>query len=381
MSLSELPSNSIYAKLMSGFFGDQSIDKRNTLWQQFLQKEGLTTNPAETPELLAKYASYIDSIYESQQSGIANQDSQTQIMWALYDILILILSKYMKCQLNNEAVVQFLAEYQKKYQDQMSRVFFYTSNPSTTTEVMSGWGVYGVPKVPTSTDLDNVNLGYAHLTMADYVDWLYRTTAQKAPGIASTITLMVRPERLFEETSPFLSLSASRDANNVYTITINANTKILTNPGDFNSKDVISTNHIVTGTVSVPSDDNYSDFKAKAQELYTNAYTQANAVQKNYTPMVTWQKDILYSHAPTSMESWTQSNLSISSWALKSRTERNRAIQNYLDGAKTRKDVLGDKISQQQNVIDSSSSGRKQSINVLRSMLQQLQTILRAIYK
>lgn len=395
MSLPVLPPNSTYDRLMRGYFGDRTTDDKNTLWQAFLQQEGLTSNPTETPELLARYSTYIDSLYEAQQAmAAAAGDPRLQMLWSIYDILILLISKFVKCQINNQSAVEFLTRYQKAYQDEMSRVFFYIGAPAVSgtdrNDILSQTpdGIR-TPTAQTPSNIDTFKLGYGNLTIAEYVDWLYRKASENSAGTPYSLTIAGKPIVPVGNISwyadlqgqPNTTITVTRDANNNYTISVNSHVEMFEKWwGWIDRKTLLDQNFPQTATISIPSSADYGNFMAKAEELFQASYNQAqSALQARdrsfelYTP---WENNILLNYTGP-----TDEIKSDYAKEVKFRSERNRNIQSCIDAIKSRKDVVGDKADQQQRLIDSSSSGRKQSSNIMQTIIRQMQTILGSIFR
>ena len=122
MSLPIMPTGGTYSKLMTGFFGDKTIDEQNVLWREFLKEKGLTSNPVETPELLKAYSKYIASVYTGQQAqALAEGDPRKKLIMSLYDILVTLIGHFVQTQITNETTVAFLTKYQKNYHHLMSQ--------------------------------------------------------------------------------------------------------------------------------------------------------------------------------------------------------------------------------------------------------------------
>lgn len=544
MSLPTLPPNTSYDRIMRGYFGDRTTDDKNTLWQAFLRQEGLTSNPTETPELLARYSTYIDSLYEAQQKLAESAgDPRLQMLWSIYDILILLISKFVKCQINNQLAVEFMTRYQKEYQNEMSRAFFYVGAPAvsgtdrnqvlsstpdgartptsveapsampifnsgSSTSLIDGYVNYlytqasenpaGTPYsitlggkqiaskgdlnkygdlqghpyttitvtrnadntyaiqvssyvemyekwwgwidkrtllnqtytqsgtsgsdyesfkntvhsvfqtsynqanaalqtkeramelyVPAFYDINTFKLGYGNLTVGEYFNWLYRKASENAAGTPYSLTIPAKQIASVGDLNwysdmpgnPYITLSVTKSADNTYTITVSSHVEQFEKWWGWIDKTTLLNNtYTSSGTITITSNEEYESFMKKAQSVFLTSYSNAQAVvlnrDRSFNVYVPWENNILLNYTGP-----TDEIKSDYAKEIKFRSERNRNIQNCIDAIKSRKDVIGDKADQQQRLIDSSSSGRKQSSNILQTIVRQMQTILGSIFR
>jgi hypothetical protein len=446
-----IPSGSTYANILNGYFGDHSAEEQNILWLKFLEQHKATAdNPPPVSAFVAylvtgsfktknntyvsaedvkedngvytlkttgEIVTHVDSVYASEQS---DQALETKLIWSICDILLLLISKLVKTQINTQAAVSFLTEYQKAYQDEMSRVFFYSAgNPVTAnsdTAVILSSDAMRTPTVATPSNIDTWNLGYAGITVAECANWLYTKVAEAPAGSAAQgITIPAKmfkwsqspwgeSVRYYEKTGS-ITIACTRDSNNTFTLAISGSTlyqKYYLAPtydgrgGTTRAIEVsVPSYYWASSTASVPTDESYGSFKSTFQTLLQNAYTACKAadalhaapatgssfgndisVDPNFELFFPWQSGIMFNYTGVNEKAKASYNKSVTD-----RGSMNRSMQNYIDAIKTKKDILGDKREQIVNMSETLVSGRKQISNILQTIVRQLQTIMGSIYK
>jgi hypothetical protein len=98
-------------------------------------------------------------------------------------------------------------------------------------------------------------------------------------------------------------------------------------------------------------------------------------------PKIAWKPGILASafvsgQTPDEYESNTVFSLNAAT-----RAKENQRLQSYLSSISARMDVIGNQSDQQQQIVDTSTTGLKTTNNLINGIIQQMMQILTSMFK
>ncbi len=169
--MTTIPSGSQYETIIDSYLGTALTGaqvgfgtKKDALWLQFLQENGLSsTDPlvtAQDPVILSKFMVFVQKTYDSLQTGELSPDEVTKrnLMFSVYDLIVLMLQVLQQTVGVVGKNVAFLGQYQEAYAEMMGRE----------AEAFYIGGSLSIPQ-PNSSDLSNWTLGYGNITMEEYL--------------------------------------------------------------------------------------------------------------------------------------------------------------------------------------------------------------------
>ncbi len=176
--MTTIPTGSQYETIIDSYLGtgltNQQVGfgtKKDALWLQFLQENGLSsTDPLvamQDPQILSKFMVFVQKTYDSLQTGELSPDEVTKrkLMFSVYDLIMLMLQVLQQTVGVVGKNVAFLGQYQQAYAEMSGReaLAFYKG------------GSLSIPQANIN-DLSNWTLGYGNITMEEYLKTALQNT-------------------------------------------------------------------------------------------------------------------------------------------------------------------------------------------------------------
>lgn len=385
-----LPTSGFYSNIISSYFGYLTPTDQQDLWNQFLKKNGLTTNPSDTdPNAQLEFVDFMQSHYSNVQIDLQLSPAEVEKRRIMFDAFSIVL--HMLTVLQNTVTTQsnnlvFLGKWQEEYTKMMTKVPIYVGTPSQTVKV-------------DLTNPSKFTLGYNDISIQDVADYVATTgqTAQlelfssfTAPGSAdnTSVYATITPTNITFEliarapaVPPIFAGGAFYSSGPItFPVTAGGTTsseiaasiaKTFTNSFsiDLYSLGAPPYTPVVSGSPIAPL--TISQFM-NTNPLLGSTMTPA-AIQG-----VPWR---LATPNTGDFSSLTQDEKDANSNVAKTRAEINTRNQQYIENLRSRRDTIRDQASVVENNVSTTKEAISQQAALLNSIIESLKGIIAAIYK
>ena len=190
-STNTLPSgdgSDFFTNALSSFYGQCGTQELTDLWNQFLETQGLTSNPTDLTSLQQPFMKFMTSLmvnkasFEATTATSPASQEQQQLFSSLMSSLANMLAVTEQVVITNAAAMKIYGAWQEQLTQQMTRTpnlvavpdAQMTSSVNTTVRIPAGDPVT-TDSTGQSTfwDLDQFTLGYNQTTMKEVIQWAY----------------------------------------------------------------------------------------------------------------------------------------------------------------------------------------------------------------
>lgn len=330
-----IPASGFYSTVMGSYFGYLDAQQKQDLWAQFLQKNGLTTNPSDTdPAAQAAFISYIQTNYsDNNVLGLSPEEvDKRRIMFDAFSIVLRMMTMLQNTVTEQSRTVLFLAKWQEQYTKLMGRVPTYVALPTNAPTI----------------DLINPSrytFGYNDISLQDIADYVAYTGDTSTLLASHTVV-----GSTVVSTFPLVSFSPTAVA-------------------------IIGGNQVAVAPASTPE-----ELAANIANAFYTLYQQNGAFFNNlYTP---WRLQQPWPLDMTGLsDSVKKDRTELNSNVAKSRAEINTRNQTFLENARSQRQILRD----QSKVVDDNLSQTREALNqqanLLNSIAESLRGLIGAICK
>lgn len=253
----------IFQSLMNGFLGNLSVGDQQNVWQQFLQSEGLTTNPSISDsnyqQVLGDFGNYIQQTFVGNVNLGApnalspNELTKRNVIFSAFDLLIQMLNT-----LQNTVAVQsnnliYLGNLQQEYTTMMAATPTYLANPGNRNSFGSQEWFY-------SQTASQLNFGYGNITLQTLANQFANTT----PGSANSVFNISSDTGPSGTETRISDINIVQNPSNVTAVTSDLTNLVLTN---FNNPG---------STPSQPNDDQSNIIGILGYNIANGVLTSAN---------------------------------------------------------------------------------------------------------
>lgn len=383
-----LPSSGPYFDILRGYLGFLTPTQKDDYWKDFLKSNGFAATPPVDNTNLGLFTTYVNGIYGALLPGDFHDVEKNRIVVTIFDILIAMMKKMTDSQLSLDKGLLYYTKKQGLYADLALRAPVYIGHTPFGDRPQNKSFI-----IVNGIDPSKYNLGYADVTMAEVYKYMLNAYQQNGhQEVAFTLASDARLE-------PFNTL----DGTVYYRVQDYIRITVYDGGGGapaFSSQTIKQelqtvANRPVITDVSLPVQFNFvsgADEEAQhrsMQQIFMQSFAQNSRFQAN-PPGIGWQIDpvppslsgeppihILYVAAVNA----TDKQKAAASSAASKRASRNARIQTFLDGIRSRREVLGDLGDAMQRVVESAGQGRSQMSNIIQSTIKQLGNILNSIFR
>ncbi len=398
-----LPTTGPYSSFMDSFFGYLDTVEQQALWTSFLEKNSLTTNPADSDLVTqAKFMSFVQSTYtDMQQLSVSPSEAvRRHLMFSVFDIIILLMQKMQVSATEEGGLIRFLGKMQEVYTQMMSRVPIYIGGSANSGHI--DW-----------TDPSKFTLGFNDITMQELLQFVLTTGQTAVFDSYLTTNKNAKTGLIVVENGQktyFTDITG-------YSISITPNLQ----SGDihFELKDRTTTGNgitvptswytVVDGTVDtgLPLDKQVNqafdilkalrpimDEKANlptsavALDAATNGQYDAAQVQwwinnrrgkliADNTPYIPQNSQFNLVYNPQSSED-DRVDQNASS---QKREQKNSVLQQYIENLRSKRETLRNQSDGVNTILETSKQSIKGSAGILNSIIQQMKNILDSVFK
>lgn len=383
-----LPSSGPYSDILRGYLGFLSPTQKDDYWKDFLKSRGFTANPPVDDANLTSFVDYVQGIYGALLPGDFKDVEKNRIVVTIFDILIAMMKKMTDSQLTLDKGLSYYTKKQGVYADLALRAPVYIGRTPYGSRPENKSFVVVNPVDPAS-----YNLGYADISLAEV--YKYMLDAYQKNGNQEVAFVLANDYRLVPfdtfdgrvnyRLQDFIRLTVYNGGNGAPAFSAQTireeletvdNRPVITKPTDPIQFDWIA------GTTEVAQ-------LSSMHQIFMRAFAQNSRFTTN-PPGIGWQIDLpppeLSGEPPTHIlyvaaVNATDKQKAASSSAASKRAARNARIQTFLDGIRSRREVLGDLGDSMQRVIESAGQGRSQMSNIIQATVKQLANILNSIFR
>lgn len=375
----------------------------------------------------------LQSTYESEAiNSLSPTEVQNRfITYTLFEILLTLINLASKTQTLASTAVEFLVEKEQNYVELLKNTFMYVGKGQLLSDFSSTMAVIGgtpssedwwFTKTAPSSDPTLFDLGYGNITLQNIFDYLAKNTVTLTKPEQDPATPDVPPPD-FASTSFTLKSGIYADPGGSGNYRSSCELKVTKNFAD-NTFKIESTFKLMNGSTVVWGPVNSQQtfpFSIVVQEplqfrktitdslsqTFYETYNQAKAAGVVEVPedsfaglsdekkelavrsrnlMIPWGAykgdttvGALIGPARTG---WYEADNTVKySDASGGRTSQNKTINTYIQNIKSKKDLVSDIKDSQSQVVDAGISSRKQQINLIQGLINQLKNIISSIYK
>ncbi len=334
-----IPASGFYSTVMGSYFGYLDAQQKQDLWAQFLQKNGLTTNPSDTdPAAQAAFISYIQTNYtDNNVLGLSPEEvDKRRIMFDAFSIVLRMMTMLQNTVTEQSRTVLFLAKWQEQYTKLMGHVPTYVALPTN------------APTIDTINP-SRYTFGYNDISLQDIADYVAYT------GNSFNLSGRISAGTTTAPTIPVVEFS--RTAVTIYSIF-----------------------GITLGTFAVDPASTPEQLATNiANAFYTLYQNFGGALQNVFIP---WRLQQPWPLDMTGLsDSVKKDRTELNSNVAKSRAEINTRNQTFLENARSQRQILRD----QSKVVDDNLSQTREALNqqanLLNSIAESLRGLISAICK
>ncbi len=393
----------------------QTPDQLNALYLQFLAQKTMDIRISEESNALSP-----------------EEISQRHLVYSVYDILLTLLNTVTTNEIATSAVLNFLSQKEKTYTDMMAKTTMYIGTGTIYTQ---GDSRKVSPSYPASTadatqtqihssatDATQFTLGYMNISVDDISQYL---TDQVFRQNQSTSSFDIYSDAWPISSPSLLDLEDRNHAT--MTITNNGNgtctaTATFTQEGhnmETGGWDTLNSYNVSSGPIPI-STTTFAQAQGAMDSAFLTVYAWAKLnnmveistaqltsdeqkgsdIEQAYdiakrnikipwgtselTPDTLKNPDVrpvgilAYKLSPdTTDQTWLAALNNLQ----QARDQYNKTLNTYIGQAEAEQQLIGDKSSQQQQVVQAATSSREMTNKILKSAIQQMATIIQAIFK
>lgn len=358
------------------------------------------------------------TIRTSEESNALSPDeiSQRHLVYNVYDILLTLLSTVTTNEIANTAVLNFLAEKQKIYSDMIGKTSMYIGTGTIYTASDSRGVTPNNPKSTadstqtqvhsSATDASAFTLGFANISVDDISQYL--TDQVFRQGQQTSSFDLYSDEWPYDDNTYIgernhATMTLTNNGGGTYTATVSFSIEgrfrisqgtqewgaITTAP----PQTITLSSATIAQAVSALDSSFLSAYAyAKSQhwvEIFKSnlpagevsgksALEIANSIAKRNIKIPYETGILAYQLSPaTTNKSWTAALTKLQNL----RSTYNKTLSTFIGEAEAKQQLLGDKASQQQQIIQTATSSRQMTNKILKNTIQQMATILQAIFR
>lgn len=376
-----LPSNGPFGNLLTGYFGYLDPAAQSALWQSFKDKNGFATDPANTDLVaLEKFSDFVQGTFNDGLSTLLSPEEvhKRQLLFNLYDLIIVMMQSIQNTVAVTGDNITFLGKYQGVYTDQMARTAdsFYMSHSLSTAAVNPATGKVYIE------DLTKWKLGYSNITMNEYL----QTAILAKPDVGSPLVLHSDFKSVPQFSFPF----GVGNFQNTLAFSATDSSITLTFTAQLDASTFIP----VTVTVPFGTATSFEDKMAIATQGFTDLYNSVvpstggllvsdfvnDPQQQIRIPYGVVTDSTIYINSPYTAVG-SDEELAGQAAASQSRSAKNSLLQQFLENARSRREIIANQADSQRTNLDQSENAIATSGNILQATIKQLSTILDSIYR
>ncbi len=398
------PTSGPFYSMLKSYFGNYQSDVQQAIWTSFLEELQLQENPVDQDvDRLFAFSQYVHAYYENLLPPDLLFSEKTKIIFSIFDILIRMMETATTSQITSQKMCAVLTKKQEEYRQMMAKTVLYV-----------GQYDYNFDGKETKTYVDQdpskFILGYGNFTVQDIFDYLVITADANyqnnsidpsKPNTAAEFKIGRPPGAVYDAEANLnmalflsqigFSFSVQKTGAGSYQMGVQlfsgsdpnaSHPALLLNPNTNAAPYIIDAAYGTT-----PLNTSSSEVFAKLQSLFYSVYNRNSGKiyeietgddrynMKNRIQL-SWPNNINYIYLGDDKDSLNEYSKQAGL-----RGESNKREQSSIDSTKSRIDILKDFISQQKQLVSSSSTSKGQVSNLYQSIIRQMQNILNTIFK
>ena len=408
-----LSSSGVYATYMSSFFGNLDSDAQQSLWEQYLSVNGLTTNPPQDTQDEQNFVQYLQGLYTQQgQSTELSPDATTQrsIITATFDTVLQMLTTLTNTVAEQANNLIFLGNYQNAYTQMLTNVPIYAGSQSDTWTLPNSSDPTDVQPLTSTSQLSSFTFGYDNISVQDIAQYMANIDPETASPASTQFVVWSNPVTSSQNNSlaggqiglAFQYVPTSVDSNGnpqdfqlVVSVVTNyefigpngANTS--TNTGVPPSVPSYAAPYVIQGaslvgsataSANVTTGMTYSQTVTTIENLFLQAYnsSQAQSVLSQYAslgnaPAIPWEADANVAPSSDSSDTAAQTSAQLQG-------QINTRNQEFVENARSYRTTIQNTAQAMQSNLSQTQQAISQQSDLLTSMLTTLNSLISAIF-
>lgn len=412
---------------------DPTTDAGQELWQEFVA----TLPPNEPieegdPDLQKQYLAFLSNklsttyLSEAANALSPSEIESRRIIYTIFDIILTLMGRISTTQINNSMALNFIARRRGEYGEMEKRAFTYIGTgtiyrdpPDERNIEMDDNPESSVDARETVTRPSSVasefELGYANITVDDITKWLYAKmmTTNKSeetfdlysPGWETSHVEwnaydpppQNMPEYDEGRNHVIFKVTKNDDGSVSYSCAFNLE--------GYDGEDWVLVDKVAKETGTTPASDltlpdpqnglnsAFMSVYAAAKEAKLVEITPEDLPKEEYKHMSDLERNLFCKERDLKIQ-WQVGSLasklepdSTGEWGAKisaltkQRAQLNQRLSSFYDTVSSRLDMEDSAMQQQQQVLDSSASGKQSTSQLLTNIIQQLNQIISSIFR